>query len=481
MKSQRVERVSRGVHAERNPDALNTTRRRRDRRRMDAVIFAALSIPTVAVGQPGGPPPIVIQNARIMTMVGSDSTAVVENGSIIIRGDRIERVGRLTNVPARARVIDATGMTVTPGFIDADGSLTMDSGGQGDATNLAADGFDGYAERDIIEALAQGVTAVVVSPRGGTGIGGLSQVVRLTAPDATPWRGAAMQDGQALYIDLGSSTATIRRAQTVDQVRRQFKAAIDWREANETYKEELAEYEKKVKERAEKAESTTPSGGGATQPAGRSSSAQQGGQPPASGASAEIKKPTEPARNPTAEVLLRALDRELLVRIEAHRAGDILSAIALAEEFNLAMFITGSAEAHAVADAVAKSKATVILSPVLGASSWLTSTPLSPAQKRQALDNASITVVFGSGADPAATKFLLMSAQAAVAGDEAIRAVTSHVADALGVSQRIGSIEQGKLADFVIWSGDPLDPASRVEQTWVGGQPAYARPKPEAP
>ncbi len=447
---------------------------------MVVLVIAALSIPAVTAAQPGGPPPTVIQNARIVTMAGGDTAAVIENGSIIIRGDRIERVGRLTNIPPRARVIDATGMTVTPGFIDADGALAMDAGGQGDATNLAADGFDGYADREILEALAQGVTAVAVSPRGGSGFGGQSQVIRLTAADATPRRGTPMEIGQALYIDLGSSAATIRRAQTIDQVRRAFKSATEWREANETYKEELAEYEKKVKERAEKSdEAAKPGGDGSTPPAGRSSGAQQG-QQPAAGATPEIKKPTEPARNPSAQVLLRAMDREIPVRIEAHRAGDILSAIALADEFNLRLIVTGAAEAHAVADALASAKATVILSPLLGAPSWLTPTPVAPPQRRDAMHNADIAFAFGSGADPAATKFLLMSAQTAVAGADAIRAITSQVADVLGVSGRVGSIEAGKLADMVIWSGDPLDPASRVEQTWVGGQLVYTRPTPEA-
>jgi imidazolonepropionase-like amidohydrolase len=45
----------------------------------------------------------------------------------------------------------------------------------------------------------------------------------------------------------------------------------------------------------------------------------------------------------------------------------------------------------------------------------------------------------------------------------------------LGLADRIGSIEPGKLADLVIWSGDPLDPASLVEQTWVGGKPLFTR------
>lgn len=489
----RTEQRVRRVHAEPVGECGCDARRRRSSRRIARGV-AALAVGvscSMASAQPGASQPAtVIQNARILTMAPSqagDAWGIIEGGTIIFRGDRIERVGRNLQVPPRSQVIDGTGLTVTPGFIDADGSLAMDSGGQGDATNLAFDGFDTYAHHDIREALSQGVTAVVVSPRGGLGVGGMSQVVRLTIDRRTPRRGTAMEDGQAIHLDLGSSSATIRRIQTVDQLRRQLKAALEWREANETYKEELAEYEKKIKERAEKASNETPRTGGsggdgqgattAQQPGARPTGAQpaQGGQQTRQD---EIKKPTEPARNPAAAVLLRAIDREIPVRVEAHRAGDILSALALAEEFGLRVIVTGASEAHHVADRLAAAKVPVVLSPVIGAPSWLDVPTQSPAVRVSKLTRAGVTIALGTGSDGATSRFLLTNAQAAASGygtPDALRTITIEAARTLGLADRIGSIEAGKLADLVIWSGDPLDPSSRVEQTWVGGLPAYTR------
>lgn len=433
-------------------------------------------------------PSTYIRNARVLTMAGP----ALENATIHITGSTIRQIagGSGIEIPDGATVVDGMGLTVTPGLIDADGTLGMSyasRGGSPEPTNRAFDAFDRYAIDVFKDAVRNGVTALSISPRNGTGITGTSAVIRLQPGPDGPWAGAVVKEDAALCIDLNSGAPATQRLETLDRVRRQFRAAIDYRDALDTYKEELEAYEKKIKERADKEKAEKDKAGEKKPEAGAGST-----QPPKEGAGAEkkedeIKKPAEPTPDRKSEVLLKAIDRQLPVRVRCERSEDILNALELAKEFSLDLTIDGGAEAHLLAPQIAKAKADVVLGTALS-SAFFRNDPFHrrSAGSLDALTHAGIACVVGSGrgggvddgiGDPSATRFILANAQLVAQNSEGnvdpLKLVTADAAEFLGVADKIGRLRPGMPADIVLWSGDPLDPSARVREVYIGGELVY--------
>lgn len=179
-------------------------------------------------------------------------------------------------------------------------------------------------------------------------------------------------------------------------------------------------------------------------------------------------------------MILRAIDNEIPVRIEAHRSADILNAIDLATEFGLSIIIEGGTEAHLVADQLAEHRIPVILGPgglpgVYQNNQYRRHSP----QAADILSRAGVSFTISSAASGAqASANVALSAQLAIshgqgAGDW-MRAVTSDAAKVLGLSGTIGTLAPGTQADLVIWNGDPGAPDARIEWVYVRGRPIYS-------
>jgi len=197
----------------------------------------------------------------------------------------------------------------------------------------------------------------------------------------------------------------------------------------------------------------------------------------------DIKKPTEPSPDRSAEVLLKAIDREMPVFFRCQRSEDILNALELAKEFNLRCVIEGGAESHLVAGALAKAKADVVLTSAIGRDYYRGD----DIQRRDAgvggaLSARGVHWYVGTGARPdrfssSASRFVLLSAQVLAQGDpkvkDPLRRVTADAADFLGADSKCGRLRPGMPADVVVWGGDPLDPGSTVKFVYVGGELVY--------
>ncbi|MCH8967391.1 MAG: hypothetical protein IID43_06900, partial [Planctomycetes bacterium] len=194
---------------------------------------------------------LVIRNARIVTMAGP----VIERGSILIKGGRIAAIGPEVDAPFFSRTIDVDGKTVTPGLIDAWSSLGRLNGSRGsaDPTASAWDAFDRFDRDSFRQALRNGVTTIYVGPTGGPGIAGTGVVVRL-APEPGGKAGKLIEEHAALAVNFGSSQNAIARAKTYLAIRKQFRTALDYRQALEDYEEDLKEYIEKLEERREEKE-----------------------------------------------------------------------------------------------------------------------------------------------------------------------------------------------------------------------------------
>ncbi|UCG88888.1 MAG: amidohydrolase family protein, partial [Gemmatimonadota bacterium] len=161
-----------------------------------------------------------------------------------------------------------------------------------------------------------------------------------------------------------------------------------------------------------------------------------------------------------------------------HRSEDILNALQLAEEFSFKLILEGATEAHLVAKEIADAEVLVVVGAV--ARSSVRRDDLfrrGTGDIGALLSDAGVRWIPGSGAENGASaRFVTLNAQLAFAGirkSEPLRAVTAGAAHALGVANCIGSLRPGLLADFVLWSGDPLDPETKVVQVYVGGSVVY--------
>jgi imidazolonepropionase-like amidohydrolase len=176
------------------------------------------------------------------------------------------------------------------------------------------------------------------------------------------------------------------------------------------------------------------------------------------------------------ESLGLTLRREIPWRQHCHRADDIATALRIAREFGTDLVIDHGTEAHLIADVIAAADVPVVIGPLLTSRSKVELRNRSLASPGL-LASAGVRIAITTDHPVVPIGFLVHSATFAVreglAPAEALRSITITPARIMGVSDRLGSLEPGKDADLVIWSGDPLDVMSRVESAFVGGREVY--------
>lgn len=483
--------------------------------------------------------PLVLRDARLLTMTGPP----IEKGTLIVKGDRIDQLGAEVEAPFLSRTIDVSGKVITPGLIDAWSALGHSgAAAKNEALAKAWDAFDQYARDDFREALRHGVTTVFLSPGSGPGVTGIGVAIHLL-PQSGGAAGERAGEDLFLCLNLGSEESPIARAKTFLEIRKLFRKAVEYRDALEDYEEELKEYLKKIEERAKKEAGEKSKKEGEKPPdkvkeAGekkgkdappkdekgsehRDAASPDGADPgsvtsltslfsaafdepvaadepkerprehapsgddkkPGEGKKEdELKKPAKPAPDRVSELLLRAIDRKLAVRVQAHRSADLFNAIELAREFHLDFVLEGATEGYLLADSLADANVPVILGPTSRVRA------VEEAEFRrhcagnaEALKAAGVDWTAASGAtDSYAARFISINAAAATRfEDDAtawLRKVTVDAARMLRLHDQVGTLARGKYANLVVWSGDPNDATSVVERVYVGGKLAYLAP-----
>lgn len=387
-------------------------------------------------------PSLVLKNAKIYTSAG----APLEGATLVVENGRIAAVGKDAAGPADATVIDLSGKVVVPGLIDAASRLFVATGERspGSAEQNVLDALDLY-QADYREAVAQGVTTVYVGPLASGTVSGLGAVIHLD-----PARDVVLRDA-ALKLSLGASggdtSSALERYQSYPQLKQMFEGARSYAEAWEKYRKDVAEFEgKKAKKE-------------------------------------EAKEPSKPKVDPRNEVLARALDprQSLLVRIEVHTADAVALALRLVEEFKLRAVLEQATEGGTAAASIAKAKVPVVVGPVFRLGGYSVDYLNHSVATAALLAKAGVPVAIGTFGDDRAgqwgagsSRFLAESAAFAASRgltrDQALAAITIEAARVLGIDKTHGSLEKGKVADFVVLSGEPFDAGVRVEQTWIGGK-----------
>ncbi|AKS40504.1 amidohydrolase family protein [Wenzhouxiangella marina] len=180
-----------------------------------------------------------------------------------------------------------------------------------------------------------------------------------------------------------------------------------------------------------------------------------------------------PARDLDLETLVEVLDGERIVHFHSHRHDDLMTAIRLRDEFGFRMVLHHTSEAWRVADEIAAADVPVSLILVDSPGGKLEALNLL-ARNAPALEQAGARVAFHTDDWITDSRYFLrmpaMGVRAGMSRQAALEAMTIEGARMLDLDHRVGSLEPGKDADFVILNGDPLSIYTRVEQTWVEGQ-----------
>ena len=166
------------------------------------------------------------------------------------------------------------------------------------------------------------------------------------------------------------------------------------------------------------------------------------------------------------------LNREIPWRQHCHRADDIATALRMADEFGYDLVIDHGSEGFLIADLIAERGVPVLIGPLLTSRSKVELRNRSLANPgRLAAAGVEISIITDHPVVP--VHFLVHQATLAVKEgldpEVALRALTINPAKVLGVADRVGSLEVGKLGDVVIWSGDPLDVMQRALQVLIAG------------
>ncbi|MDT5158607.1 MAG: hypothetical protein QOC61_203 [Acidobacteriota bacterium] len=391
-------------------------------------------------------PTYVIRNARIVTVSGAD----IEGGTVVISNGRIASVGANVTAPAGAQEIDGRGLIVYPGMIDLGTNMGLTEVSSVNATsdtqelgemnpNIAAIWSVNPHSSHIAVTRVEGVTSALAMPSGGT-ISGQAAFINLAG--TTP-REMAVVPTAALVIEFPrvgggggfaaflaaqqgiTQDAITQRDRRVDELRRLLRDAEAYGRAQDAY----------------------------------------------------AKDPKSVPRPPT-DLRLAALvpytrgERPVIFRAERER--DIRASVRFADEMKLKAVIIGGSEAWKAAQVLKERNVPVILDSVLNMPLREDDPYDSLFENAAKLQAAGVRFCISTGDSGAHVRDLPFNAGMAAAYGlpklEALKSVTLYPAQILGVADRVGSIDVGKIANLVVTDGDMLEARTHIRYLFIGGR-----------
>jgi imidazolonepropionase-like amidohydrolase len=406
---------------------------------------------------------IALINGKLMTI----SQGTLENGVILIEGNKIAALGKEVTIPSGSEIHDLKGRVVTPGLIDAhchtgifaDGIGWYESDGNEMTDPVtpqlrAVDAIhpDDIAFKDLREA---GVTTINTGPGSGNLIGGqfvclktkkarIVEEMVIMAPSGMKM--ALGENPKRVYGDQKKTPST--RMGNAAQLRSILMAAQDYRDKWLRFKEKKALYQDKL---------------------GR----WEAGKDPQRGEKPE--PPDPPERDMKMESLVPLLEGKLRAMIHCHRADDIMTAIRIADEFGLHFSLEHATEGYKIAELLAQRDVPCVVGPILFSRTKYELREMTP-QNPGILSAAGVKVAIQTD-EMSAVRYLLINAAVALQHgmkeEDALRAITINPAQIIGVADRVGSLEVGKDADLVVFTGHPLDYRSVPELVMIDGEIVY--------
>src|SRR5262252_1110420 len=386
---------------------------------------------------------VAIVGGRVVPIASAD----IPDGTVLIENGKITAVGESVAVPDGAQVVDADGAWVLPGFMDAHAHVGVSEeaeGWAGQDTNEMTEPVTAHvraidainpADMGFRDAISGGVLAVNVNPGSGNPIGGQTVAMKCWGRTVDEM---ALRQPSGMKSALGENPKRVYGEQKKTPSTRLGTAAVI-----RGALVDAGNYLRRIEAEEAKPEAE--------------------------------RKPVD--RDLKLEALGKVLRKEIPWRQHCHRADDIATAIRIADEFGYNLVIDHGTEAHLLADILASRDIPVVIGPLLTSRSKVELRNRSLANPGR-LANAGVTIAITTDHPVVPVNFLVHQAALAVKDgldrDTALRALTINPARIAGVDDRIGSIEPGKDADLVIWSGDPLDVLSRAERVFVDGAEIYS-------
>ena len=408
-----------------------------------AVAVAVLLAPATLVAQvrmtvPPQSEPVALTGATIHTV----TSGVIENGTILLENGLITAIGADVELLAGTRVVDATGKHIYPGLIDAFSTVGIAEIGAVDVSNdvnelgdfnpnVRADVAVNAESRHIGTTRSAGVLTTLTTPGGGL-VSGMSSALAL---EGWSWEEMSMQSAAALNVNWPNPNP------------RRFRGFGGFRFGQQ--QEDPPSYEEQVQQV-------------------KDFFAEARAYRDAVVAGEELRSDSRYL------AMIPVINGDIPVVVAADGAAQINDAITWAQEEGLRIVIRGGRDAIHVADRLVAEDIPVIL----------TSTMAAPGRQYEAYDGtysmparlheAGVRFAISGGSGSLYSNRLPFEAGVAVAfglpEEEALKAVTINPAEFLGLDDRIGSLEPGKQATFLITTGTPLDMTSDIEQAYIQGR-----------
>lgn len=416
-------------------------------------VFSLLPLQTLWEQAAGGDrkaedTPVVYRGARIHTASGP----VIEKGILVVFKGKILDVGSedQVKIPAGAQVRDMTGKVIIPGLVDTHSHVGLFGRvGGGDGNEMTGAVQPGLRAIDAIHhddpgvkmALAGGVTTANIMPGSGNAIGGQTLYVKFKKGFIDTMRvlsrsilgGIKFANGEnpkGVYGNKGQAPGTRMK---VAALQREMLVKA------QSYKRQWDNYRKEI---------------------------------------ADGKKATAPERDIALEPLVEVLERKRTVHFHCHRADDIMTAVRLSREFQFEIVLQHCTEGYRIAAELAREGI------------WVSLTLIdSPGGKPEVmglleenaaiLHKAGVKVAINTDDSVTESRFFLRTGSIAVRGglpeDAALKALTLHGAQMLHLDDRLGSLDKGKDADFVVLSGAPFSVYTQVLETYIDGEKVFDR------
>ncbi len=385
-------------------------------------------------GHGGGKDMLCIKNGTVHDGVhreGFQADILVEDGKIKAIGEKLE-------IPGDAEVVDAAGLQVYPGFVEAHGHIGLDGSGIGyegmdynelnDIISPQMRGIDGVKPLDpaLPKAAAAGVTCVCVGPGSANVLGGTFTTIKTVGRRVDDM---VVRDGVAMKCAFGENPKRVYRDKKDSS--RMTTAAL------------LRETLFKAREYMEKKEA----------------------------AGDDVSK--RPAFDMKLEALLPVMRREIPLKAHAHATEDLFTALRIAREFDLKITLEHVTEGHLIVEELVEENVPLAVGPTLGSASkfelrnksWTTPGVLAAA-------GCQVSIITDSPVIP--QEYLPLCAGLAVqAGMDpfaALQAITINPARHAGIADRVGSLEAGKDADIVVTNGCPFEVSTKVKHVFIDGK-----------
>lgn len=363
----------------------------------------------------------------------------IENATLLIRDGRIAAVGTNVAVPAGATRIDASGKWVTPGLIDGAGQMGLREIGFVQGTNeYTVRGNDVAAGFNVLEGINPASTLIAVNRMEGV-------TTTLAVPGSLSTQpSVGLIWGQAALIDLDGST--------IEAMQIKSSAAMV----------------------ANVSESAKDAGGGSRAAVAQRlrrvlNDAREYATRRADYRRRQIQDLSASAAD--LEALQPVLRGELPLIVLANRRSDIETALRIAKEYKLRLILAGAAEGWMIPNEIAAAGVPVLVEPMDNIPSF---DALGIRYENAPLLAKGGVKVALMETQTENTRDLRQQAGNAVASgmtwEQALRAVTLSPAEVFGVADRYGSLEAGKVANVVVWTGDPFDFATGVEHVFIRGR-----------